>query len=47
MISEDMKSEIQDWVYYRDAHPDLPYTYRWGMALLHKVAIELHIEDGN
>ena len=46
-MSEALKEEMQDWISYRDAHPDNPYTYQWGMALLHKVAIELHIEDGN
>ena len=47
MISEDMKAEIQDWISYRDAHPDNPRVAVWGMALLHKIAIELHLEDGN
>ena len=45
MISEALKEEIQDWIYYRDAHPDLPYTYQWGMELLASIAKENGLDD--
>ena len=46
-MSEALKEEMRNWLYYSEAHPDNWRTQEWAYDLLHNIAIELHLEDGN
>ena len=44
-MSDALKEEMQNWISYRDAHPDITYTAEWADALLRKIAKENGLDD--
>ncbi len=44
-MNEATKEELQDWLYYSEAHPDNWHTQEWAYDLLRKVAIENGLMD--